>query len=640
MQLLQHPRYVAWNTRIAMFWLTRPNESGHVYLTVTPASLAAAAWECDGTSLTPDEALQDFVESVREMYRSYIIGGRHDLASLAQLHDGIPLSIAFLAASVVAAYQMRDDHLRRSTAYFPRLAELLGYTAALEEPPNFSRQSFEELWYQAAAWTQARLVVGGDVLRHYEAHPLAHAALRQVDLERLPGFFEWASYAPGASIAPERLRADFMLWLSGGSRLTPRGLDACLGEQQEAVHQQIAVELKAWNGIAPDPAGRRISTVELALDLPRGIPKLSLLARRPVGFPESFEHEGHRFDSLSEGWYEPLPLPPNGGDLLLNGFEWISRQQTPHCILRRAGSSVIAFAVSEDTAGLVSRRRLLAGVECALLVHESVEQVARQRVALLSDSSAHWNDDPELPTGWKLVERLQISNPRPDEVPGLEALEVDAAAELVARGGLRASRRAEWLVEAPPRVYASGFAPSVTIDERPVRVGADGCIAWERHRMRVGEHRVGIGRFYKRIGLVEAQVSPTLVELVQASAAPRSFPVGLPRGGWALLGERSTAVFNVDLHSPQVVAVPFEPVWVLGRSCALYILDREGEPDVVASNDRAWAQVITAAVGRQVELATIDPSMARAAQRAWREFQAAAGRVLRGNQLAGERGPS
>lgn len=640
MRLLQHTRYVAWNTRIALFWLTRPNDSGHVYLTVTPASLAAAAWECDGTLLTPAEAEQDFIESVREMYRSFIVGWRHDIVSLAQLHDGIPLSIAFLAASVVAGNHMRDDGFRRSTAYFPRLAELLGYTAALEEPPGFLRQSFEQLWYQAAAWTQGRLVIGGDVLRHYEAHPLAHAALRQVDLERLASFFEWASYAPGASIAPERLRADFMLWLSGGSRLTPRGLDACLGPQQEAALQQIAVELKAWNGIAPDPAGRKISTVEVALDLPRGIPRLFLLARRPIGFPESFEHGEHRFDSLSEGWYEPLPLPSTGSELLLRGFEWVSRQQTPQCVLRRAGTPVIAFTVSEDTAGLVSRRRLLAGVECALLVHKSVEDVARARVESISDGTARWKDDPELPEGWKLVDRVRISNPSADELPGLEALEVDAAAELVARGGLRASRRAEWLVEAPPKVYASGLAPNVTIDDRPARVASDGSVAWERHHIRAGEHRLGIGRFFKRISFVEARVSPTLAELVQVASENRSFPVGLARGEWTVLGERSNEVFSVNLRTQQVVSVPFEPVWVLGRSCALYILDREAEPAAARSGDPAWASAISAAFQRRVELATIDPAVTQAARQAWPEFRAVAERIMRGPRSPHERGPS
>lgn len=297
MGITDHTRYLAWNSRIALFWLTRPNEAGRVYLTVTPASLAAAAWECDGTPLAPAEAEQDFVSAVTEMYRTHVVSRGYDLETLAEMHDGIPLSIAFLAASVFAAYRMREDHLRRSTAYFPRLAELLGYTAELDEPPSFDRASFERLWMRAAQWTQDRLVVGGDVLRHYEAHPIANAALRQVDLDRLPDFFEWASYAPGASIALDRLRADFLSWLGSGSTLTPRGRDACFGDHQAAAVQQIAVELKAWDGVAPDPSGRRVSTVEVALDFLRGIPKLFLLARRPLGFPDAFEHEEHRFDS-------------------------------------------------------------------------------------------------------------------------------------------------------------------------------------------------------------------------------------------------------------------------------------------------------------------------------------------------------
>src|SRR5579862_3636216 len=114
MPISDFTRYVAWNSRIALYWLTHPNETGRVYLTVTPSSLATAAWECDGTPLTAEEAEQDFVEGVREMYRGYINFTR-GIESLAAIENGIPNSIAFLAASVFAAYQMREDESRRAT---------------------------------------------------------------------------------------------------------------------------------------------------------------------------------------------------------------------------------------------------------------------------------------------------------------------------------------------------------------------------------------------------------------------------------------------------------------------------------------------------------------------------------------------
>src|SRR5688572_11332004 len=99
MGVVDHTRYLTWNARIALFWLTRPNESGRVYLTVTPASLATAAEDCDGARLGAAEAERDFVAAVAELYRAHVVDSGYGLETLAATHDGIPLSIAFLAAS-------------------------------------------------------------------------------------------------------------------------------------------------------------------------------------------------------------------------------------------------------------------------------------------------------------------------------------------------------------------------------------------------------------------------------------------------------------------------------------------------------------------------------------------------------------
>src|SRR5262245_16837607 len=136
MALTHYQRYVSWNNRIALYWLARPVEGEHVYLTVTPAALASAAWECDGVAFAPDEAEQDFLDAAREMYRAHIIERGHDIQSIDVEHEGMLLSLGLLALSVLAAYHMRADDERRSTAYFPRLAELLD--AGDDEPPNFS----------------------------------------------------------------------------------------------------------------------------------------------------------------------------------------------------------------------------------------------------------------------------------------------------------------------------------------------------------------------------------------------------------------------------------------------------------------------------------------------------------------------
>jgi hypothetical protein len=642
MGVVEHTSYLAWNTRIALYWLARPSEVKHVYLTITPGSLSNAAWECDGVPFTPEDAEEDFIEAVRAMYRAYVVDEGNAITPLQAVHDGIPLSLAFLGLSVLAAYHMRDDGERRSTAYFPRLAELLG--APGEEPPNFSRPGFEELWQSASAWTERRLgtplFLATGKLRKYEAYPIAHAALREVDLRRLADFFDWAQYAPGAAVALDTLKVDFLTWLSTGSNLTQRGLAACQGDRQEAALQQVVAELKTWSGFAPDAAGRRVAQVDIALDVPRGIPRLFYLARRPAGFPETFVHGEHQFDSLSEGWYEPLTIPRQHGELLFGGFQWISTQQTPNFVLRRAPAKAVALTPSGDSAGLVSRRRLLAGLDCAILFHNSIAEIVRERVVQLCQGRpCRWLRDPDLPEGWSVVDQVRVAVPRADTMPGLEALEVDAAVEVVTRGGLRIARRAEWLDEAPPQVFVSGIAPEhVTIDDAPARVHPDGRIEWRPRANVAGAHVVVAGRSYKRISLVSPRLASSLTRLLRR-APSETFPIGLARGAWTVLGRSAAMVMAVNPAEQQVVEVPFEPVWALRRTCALFLVDREVEPTQDGEVGQSWARSVLDAAESGVPVATIDPESAPQAIRSWGRFRALAARILQRQAPAGTRRP-
>ena len=92
------------------------------------------------------------------------------------------------------------------------------------------------------------------------------------------------------------------------------------------------------------------SEIAVCKDLPASTRGLN------TGFPVVFDDGRHHFESL-EGWYDPVPVPTNEGDALLEGFEWLSVNADHRVVLRRAGASVIAFVRSEDSAGFVSRRR-------------------------------------------------------------------------------------------------------------------------------------------------------------------------------------------------------------------------------------------------------------------------------------------
>jgi hypothetical protein len=199
--------YLVWNTRVALFWLTQPASGTEIYLTVTPQGLAAAAWECDGLEMSPDAAEEDFLRAVRGFYGRAVLESGVDLASLARMTDArdAPICLAFLALAVLAAYRMHADERNRATAYYPRLAELLACDVKRGLPAGFSKQGFEELWRFVRGWTERQkmtplFVPTTKVLRRYEQYPLAHAVLRQVDVERLPVFFG----SPTGSVGEDR----------------------------------------------------------------------------------------------------------------------------------------------------------------------------------------------------------------------------------------------------------------------------------------------------------------------------------------------------------------------------------------------------------------------------------------------------
>jgi hypothetical protein len=634
-----HEPYVVWNRRVALFWLTKSTAGSEVFLTITPGGLSVAAWESDGARLSPDEAEADFVGALRGMYRARILDGGAEIARLAdEVAGDAPASLAFLALSVLAAYRMHADTAHRSTAYFPRLSQLLDCRCVRGDPEGLSKPAFEQLWMRTSEWMRARLGRGlflpqtQEVVRRYEVYPISHAGLRQVDLERLPQFFTWADYAPGSVVSFERLRADLRRWVADGEHLTGRGRSACADERLDVVVQQIAQELKAWDGIAEDPAtGRRVAHVELTLDLPRGIPKLAYLARRPPGFPEVFEHGSHRFDSLEEGWYDPLPVQVDDGRELLDGFEWESTQRSPSLVLRRARSRAIALVRSEEFSGFASRRRLLEGVDCAVLYHDSVAQEVEARISALASKRAVSVKDVGLPTGWRLLVDIRVDRPSDASSPGLEALEVDGAVELLTVGGLRIGRRAEWLAECPPTVLVSGRG-QVSINGKAARLRADGSVEWEPRANTSGTHVFEAGRAQRRITLVAPDVAPDL-PVLGARAAVDSYTVALARGRWTLLGSRSGEVQRTDrLPRERILRLPFEPIWAIGDPTpdfAVFLCSDPREPEVkIGDGDaEAWAAALVTAADHGKPLASLSEPASRAAERSWVKFVRAAKQI-------------
>src|SRR5262249_8264987 len=131
--------------------------------------------------------------------------------------DGLPECAAFLALAVLAAYRMHTDEGAAANAYYLRLEELLHCGLTRGMPRGFEPDELEGVWIFLRAWLRdahrrSLAMPNENVVRRFVALPLTHVPLRQVDVERLSEFFDWAGYEPGQRMASARLEAHLLRW--------------------------------------------------------------------------------------------------------------------------------------------------------------------------------------------------------------------------------------------------------------------------------------------------------------------------------------------------------------------------------------------------------------------------------------------
>ena len=306
-------RYLEWNRLLEA--RIRATEGGEVHLAVSPRLLAATVLEFIGERVSPANAEEDFKAAIQAGYRSCAMESPAKLRIFQRYGpDGTPLCLGILAASVLAAHHMHSDDEAASGAYYIRLRDILGADAEINNMPRgFRTAEFERLWLFLAAWVEKEKIGSlslpeTDVQRRYVAYPLIHVPLRQLDLEKLPRFFEWAGYSAGTSASPQRLAADLRRWSDTyqSQSLSQAGRDALADARSAAVVAQVQSELRAWDGSVPQPQSSGIAWAhaEILLETAMRQLRLSILAHRQEGFPEVFQHEEEYLQG-GELWVRP-----------------------------------------------------------------------------------------------------------------------------------------------------------------------------------------------------------------------------------------------------------------------------------------------------------------------------------------------
>lgn len=637
-------RYILWNYILAEHCLLGDSCEGIVLLTVTPRTLSAALEEAGEGERSPEDAEADFVEAVRYVYKTHVLASSRKLRALkSSTPNDVPFGIGFLALSVLAAFHMRTDEERTGRAFYPRLAEMLGCElAGRTYPAGFEGDSFVELWDELAAWLKAQY--GRDLaapdavgVRRYVAFPLAHVPLRQVDIERLPQFFDTYRYEPGARVPLDRLAYDLYDASGPWRQLTESGQAALADRHRRPfVVRQVAHELERWDGCRTDSSGTRIATIELWMDIRRRRAQLYLLARRPPGFPDLIEDEDLVFTSSQDCWYEPVPLTSDDGALLKEGVRVGTQSNGSRYYLQFRQTQVLPLTPSEEYTGFVSDRVLRADTECAVLCVESlVDQVARHLQAL-NHAPVHQRRDETIPAGWCLFTGVRAVNEcRPP--PGLENLGVESSLALIPEGGLRLGRRWTWLESAPARltVLGSHHGLSARVDGEEVGLNDGGRIETERLGS-PGQHIVEVGnRLRQRVIVLQGAVHPDCRPWLHASN-DRPIPVAVPAGHWIILGKGPGESEGVAAPPGGALVRPtFRARWAVRvgsgpGAIALHVHDHgSGAHEPAGARGASWVETVYQASIRHPNLLCPHGCESEQLRAEWRQMMESASAIKR-----------
>lgn len=563
--------YELWNQVVANTCLFADSPDGVVQLTITPHTLARACEQAELELFTPEEAEDCFVASVSAVYVSRILRrGQGLLALRSPTEQDIPYATGFLALSVLAAYHMHTDGDYTAAAFYPRLAQMLGCELHGSLPVGFDRDDYVVLWVLLGEWLRThfgrRLAMpdAATNARRYLAYPLAHVPLREVDINRLPQFFEAHGYEAGTRPSHERLASDLVGRDGPWRYLTEAGRSALRdARRRRFVVRQVAQELEQWDGSTTDAAGNRTASIELWMDIRRQVPELQLLARRPSGFPEQLSNGEHVFEAGHDGWYEAIPLGQADGRVLSEGMRVGTGQAQGRFHLQLRSYRAVPLTPSPEFSGFVSDHALRADTRCVVLCTEDVADTVARYLETISGEQVRMRRDGTLPTGWCLFTGVRPVTVTAPPV-GLEKLAVESEVGLVCEGGLTLGRRWTWLEDAPPlvRVIGSRTGLVAKIDGQVVELDEAGCLP-NGPLAALGEHVVEIGNRIRR----KAVVVPAKIHLdcqPWHQGEENRMPVALPEGRWFVAGSKEGELLPASIPPGGATVRPhFQASWAI-----------------------------------------------------------------------------
>ena len=185
------PTYINWNQALISYFTTGMPQGSQIYLTIDGNVL-----ESIGNNLSSPEigsnSCADFCAAVK---KEVIVDGQVKLSHLQGRNEqGLPKSVAFLGAMVLAAYRMAEDEEVNQSNFFRRFKEILDLPISEPSRPLGMKSGAEEpLWQDWALWLRQKGFIPsaqrGDGPKTYINYPISQTLLRQSDKDQLAKFF-------------------------------------------------------------------------------------------------------------------------------------------------------------------------------------------------------------------------------------------------------------------------------------------------------------------------------------------------------------------------------------------------------------------------------------------------------------------
>ncbi|OAD19534.1 cell division protein FtsK/SpoIIIE, partial [Candidatus Thiomargarita nelsonii] len=174
--------YSQWNQALISYFTTGIPQGSQIYLSVDDDVL-----ESIGQYFSPSGGnwCADFCAAVK---KEVIVDGQVKLSHLqGRDEQGLPKSVAFLSAMVLAAYHMAEDEEVNQSNFFRRFKEILDLPISGNSRPIGMKEE-ELLWQDWALWLRQNGFVPsaqrGEGSRTYINYPISQTLLRQSDKDQ------------------------------------------------------------------------------------------------------------------------------------------------------------------------------------------------------------------------------------------------------------------------------------------------------------------------------------------------------------------------------------------------------------------------------------------------------------------------